>query len=74
MGYTDAQGRPELVVHPDIFRGFASYRHVDPDEGAPEAATAPTKRRESAPIRRRAEDLGRQRNAAAGMDDTAARH
>lgn len=27
MGYTDAQGRPELVVHPDIKCGVASYRH-----------------------------------------------
>ncbi len=69
MGYTDAHGRPELVVHPDIVRGFASYRHVDTDEGAPpEAATARAKRRESSPARRRPEELGRQRNAAAGTD------
>jgi hypothetical protein len=69
MGYTDAHGRPELVVHPDIVRGFASYRHVDTDEGAPpEAATARAKRRESSPARRRSEELGRQRNAAAGTD------
>ena len=26
MGYTDAQGRPELVMHPDIVRGAADYR------------------------------------------------
>ena len=75
MGYTDAHGRPELVVHPDIVRGFASYRHVDTDEGAPpEAATARAKRRASSPIRRRAEELLRQQRSAAGTDDTAARH
>lgn len=26
MGYTDAQGRPELVMHPDIVRGEAVHR------------------------------------------------
>lgn len=26
MGYTDAQGRPELVMHPDIVRGEAVPR------------------------------------------------
>lgn len=26
MGYTDAQGRPEILMHPDIVRGGAAYR------------------------------------------------
>ncbi len=26
MGYIDAQGRPEIVMHPDIVRGGAAYR------------------------------------------------
>lgn len=29
MGYTDAKGRPELVVHPDIKLGRAVYRPAD---------------------------------------------
>lgn len=29
MGYIDAQGRPEIVMHPDIVRGRASYRVID---------------------------------------------
>lgn len=36
-GYTDAQGRPELVMHPDIRRGAAHYRlrEQEPDEQEP---------------------------------------
>lgn len=30
MTYTDAQGRPEIVMHPDILRGTAAYRFVGP--------------------------------------------
>lgn len=29
MTYTDAQGRPEIVMHPDIKRGTAPYRLDD---------------------------------------------
>ena len=46
MAYTDAQGRPEIVMHPDIVRGAADHRivtrrigDVDPT-GAPAAARA----------------------------------
>ena len=30
MGWTDSRGRPELVMHPDIKRGVASYRLETP--------------------------------------------
>lgn len=30
MTYTDAQGRPEIVMHPDVLRGTAGYRTVKP--------------------------------------------
>jgi len=40
---TDAQGRPELLMHPDIVTGGADYRLVehpeDPPESAPPAST-----------------------------------
>jgi len=38
MGYTDSRGRPELIMHPDIKRGTASWRKVNatPDEVADE--------------------------------------
>lgn len=38
MGYIDAKGRPELVVHPDIISGRAVYRSVEqkPVSPAPE--------------------------------------
>jgi hypothetical protein len=26
MGWKDSRGRPEIVMHPDIARGVASYR------------------------------------------------
>lgn len=32
MTWTDAQGRPELFMHPDIIRGTAGYRIVDDDD------------------------------------------
>ncbi len=35
MGYTDAQGRPEIVVNDSIKRGYAFYRHVDTSEPVP---------------------------------------
>lgn len=35
MPWTDSHGRPELVMHPDIKRGGAKYRH----ESAPEQAS-----------------------------------
>lgn len=72
MGYPDAQGRPELVVHPDIKRGTASYRHlgtVDDDAALPAPARAV--KRESSPIRRRAEEaLRAQRSGAPAVDNT----
>lgn len=46
MGYTDAQGRPELVMHPELKRGGADFRRQDepaggPDTSAPAAAGRP---------------------------------
>ena len=35
-GYTDAQGRPELVMHPDIRRGAAHYRLLEQEPGKQE--------------------------------------
>ncbi len=35
MGYTDAQGRPEIVVNDSIKRGDAAYRHVDASTPVP---------------------------------------
>lgn len=36
MGWTDSRGRPEIVMHPNIARGVASYRLETPKvaEGA----------------------------------------
>ena len=34
MPYTDRRGRPEIVMHPDIGRGVASYRRETPAEKA----------------------------------------
>ena len=45
MGYTDAQGRPELTVNPRIKLGLASYRTVsvtgDSDEERPAGGGVP---------------------------------
>ncbi|WP_458682611.1 hypothetical protein [Prescottella equi] len=35
MGYTDAKGRPELVVHPDIIGSRAVYRPADEEPSRP---------------------------------------
>lgn len=39
MTWTDRHGRPEIVMHPDIKRGVASYRREapleEPAEGTP---------------------------------------
>lgn len=37
VGYTDAHGRPELVMHPQILRGSAQFRALppEPDDPAP---------------------------------------
>ena len=32
-GYTDAQGRPELVMHPEILRGSAQFRLLVDEPG-----------------------------------------
>lgn len=42
MTYRDAQGRPEIVMHPDIVRGGASYRTVVEPAGADQPAQPPT--------------------------------
>lgn len=39
-GYVDAQGRSEVVVHPDIVRGSAGFRRES--EVATEVTTAPS--------------------------------
>lgn len=45
MGYTDAQGRPELTVNPRIKLGLAGYRTVsvtpDSDEETPAGGAVP---------------------------------
>lgn len=45
MPYTDARGRPELVMHPNIKRGSAAYRVIDPvnSAGAPQSPETPVK-------------------------------
>jgi hypothetical protein len=43
--FTDDKGRPELVVHPDIVLGRATFRPVD-DEPEPEATPKQHARRE----------------------------
>ncbi len=41
MGYTDAQGRPELVMHTALKRGGAVFRRQDNDPaGGPDASVA----------------------------------
>jgi hypothetical protein len=50
MTYTDAQGRPELVMDPDIARGTATYRHLSDDGQGPERGE-PQPRRRLSPIR-----------------------
>ncbi|SED97382.1 hypothetical protein [Rhodococcus koreensis] len=43
--FTDDKGRPELVVHPDILLGRATFRPVD-DEPEPEETPKQRARRE----------------------------
>jgi hypothetical protein len=33
--YTDARGRPELIMHPDIVRGRAAFRGSGPEPTEP---------------------------------------
>ncbi|SDY63739.1 hypothetical protein SAMN05661080_04123 [Modestobacter sp. DSM 44400] len=40
MPYTDRHGRPELLMHPDIARGVASYRREAPLEEPAEGTSA----------------------------------
>ncbi len=41
MARTDAQGRPELLMHPDIVTGCADYRIVEhPEDPPPPAGTS----------------------------------
>ncbi len=47
MGYTDAQGRPEIVVNDSIKRGYATYRHI----GTPEPVQPHTPPRNEDPGR-----------------------
>jgi len=58
MGYTDAQGRPEIVMNDSIKCGDADYRIVETEDTA--APPVPP-RREPSPVRRRAAELLRQR-------------
>lgn len=54
MTWTDAQGRPELFVHPDILRGTAEYRIVDDGDSRQEdeqELRRPLVRRPPSPIR-----------------------
>ena len=52
MTYIDAQGRPELVMDPDIARGTATYRVVsDPAGGSETPAASPRPRRGLSPVR-----------------------
>lgn len=41
MAHTDAQGRPEIVMHPDIVRGGAGHRVVAEPDGGPAPAGEP---------------------------------
>ncbi len=54
MPYTDARGRPELVMHPDIKRGGAAYRVIEPVDsaGAPQSPETPVEVRISRRLRR----------------------
>jgi len=57
---TDAQGRPELLMHPDIVTGCADYRFVehpeDLSESAPPAATSADEEVAKAAPQQKAED------------------
>lgn len=39
MGYTDAQGRPEIVANPDLVRGGARWRFIDDSDDDAEHAS-----------------------------------
>ena len=47
MGYTDAQGRPELVVNPRIKLGLAGYRTASTPE--PGSEPSPPERQDPIP-------------------------
>lgn len=52
MTYTDAQGRPELVMDPDIARGAAAYRMMaNPGAGPGAQQDNPRPRRDLSPVR-----------------------
>jgi hypothetical protein len=52
MTYTDAQGRPELVMDPDIARGTAAYRVMaSPGDGTGTQQDTPRPRRDLSPVR-----------------------
>jgi len=52
MTYTDAQGRPELVMDPDIARGTTAYRVVASAGDGPGAQQDnPRPRRDLSPVR-----------------------
>lgn len=42
MAHTDAQGRPEIVMHPDIVRGDAGHRIVTRAAGNADPTDTPT--------------------------------
>jgi len=49
MPWTDSHGRPEILMHPDIVRGVASYRvEPTPEQSTPEKSH-PAKARSSKP-------------------------
>lgn len=48
MGYTDAQGRPEIVMHPDIVRGAAGYRTTGERLGGDAARRLPDRHQDGA--------------------------
>lgn len=60
MARTDAQGRPELLMHPGIVTGCADYRFVehpeDLSESAPPAATSADEEVAKAAPQQKAED------------------
>lgn len=54
MTWTDAQGRPEWFMHPDIMRGTAAYRVVagdDTNHDNEQQPRPPLVRRPPSPIR-----------------------
>ncbi len=67
MGYTDAQGRPEIVMNDSIMCGDADYRVVETEDSA--APPVPP-RREPSPVRRRAAELLRQQKAGPETDNS----